>query len=192
MKAVDILDGLLESAERNVDKTISTADGLFLTSIAKAIEHLNLCQILLRLAEEEEFRNQAQTWSRMMEARVGYPTKQTVMMPQHWIFYDPALPPAHGSRLVGHELYHVLQHDPTGSDRMIVDGFVQYSDEEEKEADLFSIVMLYKREFLKGRGKPKNVQEFRKILDVSGLDEFGGTDHLTAEEIERVIDKLCS
>ncbi len=159
----------------------------YYTSVARGIEAAIPCRIHLRPSSEKEFKGQAQTWSRVTNVEVGWPEEITFHQPDHWIIYDRDMPPAAVARCIAHELYHVLGHDPTSPRREVdKDRRVGYTDEEERNADIFSLLLLKNRQYMRSREAPLTSEQLLKLL----RGEAGKPFHLSWGEIEGVLDDL--
>ena len=137
------------------------------------------CRVRLSPTDKPDVKGTAETWHRIIRVITRWPKEHDFFMPEHWILYDFELKPAAAARCIAHELWHILDHDPTAAGREVnPDHSVVYSTDEERQADLFSLVMLRNEPFDQ-RPAPQSTEEFLALLD----GEAGMPSYLSAAEI---------
>lgn len=163
----------------------SHCDWKYYTSVARAIQVVMPCLIHFRTSTEPEFKDQAQTWSRTIQVTVKWPQNQTFYRPEHYIIYDeemakPENRPAAAARCIAHELFHILAHEPTSIKRKCDQhGRVKYTKQEEEDADIFSLLLLSNRQYIKTRSAPISFEELERLLK----QEAGKPHYLTWAQI---------
>jgi len=89
---------------------------------------------------------------------------------------------------VAHELFHLWKHQPMDQGRKVdpETNLVEYSETEERDADLFSLVLLSSHPYMVGQSPPKTAAELMLLLDT----EAGWPRWVPAKEAVRFIEAL--
>ena len=168
----------------------SFSNGRYYTSVARGIQASMPCLIHFRTSRKPQFRGHAITWSRVIRVRVRWPKRKAFYRPEHWIIYDMEMAetrPAAAARCIAHELFHVLAHDPTSPDRRVDERRrVIYSDQEEIDADFFSLLLLKNRQYMRTRKAPLKPDQLIALLK----GEAGEPAHLTLDDIRATMPAL--
>ena len=176
----------IKAVKKFVDRAVDAADGRYYTSIARAIEELMHCRIRLCPVDEHHLRGRAETLHRTLKVKIGVPTKRTLIRAEHWIFYDSKLPPAAAAKCVAHELFHIFEHRPTAKSRQAPNHRICYELFEERDADIFALLLLGTRQFSKENEIPKNRRKFLGMI----RDSAGLPGYLAWEEVQKLADYL--
>lgn len=159
----------------------------YLTSIAKAIQAVIPCGIYFKPDRHSEFKNQAQTWSRVAQVTADWPDSKVFYKPEHFVIYDETMKPSAATRCIGHELFHILAHNPTAKERATDEKWrVKYSEAEEKQADVFSLLLLKNRVYLMSRPAPIDDQQLINLIN----GEAGRPSYLNPHELQQVVPLL--
>ncbi len=143
----------------------------YYSDIIRAIEEITKSIIRTRKSSAKDFIGHAETWSRFLTISVSWPLPQKTHRAEHWIFYDSRLPQAGIARQLGHELFHILAHNPLGPERLTDKKHrVNYTESEEQEADLFSIRLMVEYDCRGKRKLPITPTQLQELLDKDGVD----------------------
>lgn len=174
------------AVNRYATKAVVEANARYFTSIARAIEEIVHCRIRLKPTDDRHLRGRAETLHRVVEQAFSVPKRKRIRRPEHWIFYDTNLQPAMAGRCIGHELFHIYAHRPTERNRAVHRHIISYETWEEKDADIFSLVLLGTRQFSKNLQVPKDKEEFLDLV----FNQAGKPAYLSKEEVEQIADLL--
>ena len=146
------------------------------------------CSIRLVSSGAKDLRDRVRTWTRITTVEVEWPNPAKFDQPEHWIFYDRRLSAPAAVRRIAHELYHIWEHCPEDPSREADpdNSKVKYTDEEERDADVFSLAILKNHPFDRRRKFPLSNEQLFELLD----KEAGWPHYLKESQIRRIADQL--
>ena len=174
--------------ERLARKASNDARAIVYSDVASLIERENPCVIRFYPSPRHEFAGKAQTWTRVINVHTTWPGERTYFLPEHWIFYDSRLPRGTAARLIAHELYHIWKHNPLDP-KWEVDTEtkrVLYTEQEEREADMFALCLLKYRPYYGGGKPPLTNEQFIEMVE----QETGWPHWLTEDEVREIAEHL--
>jgi len=179
----EVMEPALKLAETVFGKTSDVLQRRkFWEELASQIECVLSCRIKIVSSPAPEFEKSAVTWSLISHVSVDWPNPTRYAEPQHIIIYGAKLSSAVVARCVGHELYHILAHNPLSPNHQITeDKKVTYTNGEEREADIFSLWVLM-------RSFPNNDDNQNAYINT--LKSEGLSPHLAGSEIEEIVSWL--
>jgi hypothetical protein len=153
---------------------------LYFSDVVLAIQDEIAGIIYLVPNTRPEFENEVQIWSRKV---TKYANNESLIIPEHFIFFDSRILPAKIARCIAHELYHAWKHDIWGRRMDPRTQQVIYALDEEKEADIFSLFLLARHPYRWGFAPPRSQKELFLLLK----HEAGFPAHLTRKELQVVL-----